>query len=74
MGYWPRHPKKDIEAVLIEFDLAGWTIDRSGYYRAKCSCGLHQKRIALTPSGSNYAKNLRQWLYRQPCYDKEAAL
>lgn len=74
MGYWKRHQSKDIEKVLDEYHAAGWRIeDPPKYYTVKCPCGDHQRTVHLTPSGPNYAKNLRAWLHRQPCYhDPEA--
>lgn len=69
MGYWKKHPRKDLQAVLGEFHEAGWTIrDPPKYYRVRCPCGMHQRWIALTPSGNDYARNALRWLYRQPCY------
>lgn len=70
MGYWDKHPKKELEAVLGEFHLAGWSIAKGKrYYRVRCSCGSHQRSIHLSPSDPNYARNALGWLYRQPCYE-----
>jgi hypothetical protein len=72
MGYWRRHPNKDLEAVLEHFHQAGWrVIDQSRYYKVRCPCGLHQRSIHLTPSDPNYGKNALAWLQRQPCYREE---
>lgn len=69
VGYWKKHPKKDLEAVLDEFDAAGWRVDDPPtYYRVRCPCGDHMRWIHLTPSSRNYAGNALRWLYRQPCY------
>lgn len=69
MGYWPRHPRPELEAVLVAFDAAGWRIQRgNGYYRVYCPCRAHQHSLHLTPSDPNYAKNQLGWLRRQPCY------
>lgn len=73
MGYWQRHPKQTLQAVLGEFHEAGWTIqDPPKYYRVQCPCGLHQRSIHLTPSDPNYARNALRWLRRQTCYQKDA--
>jgi len=69
--YWSKHPKKDLEAVLAEFDAAGWKVDDPPtYYRVRCPCGKHMRWIHLTPSGARYGKNALHWLYRQPCYEQ----
>lgn len=69
LGYWKKHQSKDIEKVLREYDQCGWRIeDPPKYYRVKCPCGKHQRSVHLTPSGPDYAKNLRAWLHRQACY------
>jgi hypothetical protein len=72
MGYWKRHPKKELEALLGEFHEAGWAIDDPPrYYRVRCPCGQHYRWVHLTPSSANYVRNALQWLYRQPCYKGE---
>ena len=72
VGYWKKHQKKDMEAVLQEFHEAGWRIeDPPTYYQVKCPCaGKHKRSVHLTPSNPNYAKDTRRWLYRQPCYQR----
>lgn len=71
---WKRHPRKELEAVLGEFNDAGWAIDDPPtYYRVKCPCGLHMRWIHLTPSDPNYAKNALKWLRRQECSKAEEA-
>lgn len=68
MGYWKKHQKKDLEALLHVYHEAGWRIENPPlYYTVKCPCGAHQRHIALTPSGANYVRNTRAWLYRQSC-------
>lgn len=72
MGYWKKHPKKELEAVLCEFDAKEWRIeDPPTYYQVKCPCGEHQRWIHLTPSGRNYGKNALAWLERQPCRQQD---
>ena len=69
MGYWKKHRREDIEAVLEAFDAAGWRVQNPPtFYRVLCPCGDHQRSIHLTPSGTNYGRNALMWLYRQPCY------
>jgi hypothetical protein len=70
----PRHQNKELEAVLQEAEAKDWRVDRPsprGYFRMRCPCGLHQRRVHLTPSNPNYERNLRKWLERQPCWTKE---
>lgn len=68
MGYWKRHPSKDLEALLDEFHAAGWRIqDPPTYYKVLCPCGEHQRWIHLTPSNPNYGKDASRWLRRQQC-------
>jgi hypothetical protein len=68
MGYWRRHPRKDLEDVLVVFHQAGWLIEDTGtYYRMKCSCGNHQRSIHLTPSNPHYGRQALSWMRRQPC-------
>ena len=65
MGYWRRHPRKDLEAILREFDRMGWRIiETKKYYRLQCPCGLHQRWFHLTPSGSTYGIDALHWAKR----------
>ena len=65
MGYWRRHPRKDVEAVLEEFDRMGWRIvETRSYYKLLCPCGAHQRWFHLTPSGSTYGKDALHWARR----------
>lgn len=76
MGYWKKHSKKELEAVLEMFHQAGWRIeDPPKYYKVMCPerCGNHYKWIHLTPSDVNYGKNAVKWLERQPCYERVEA-
>ena len=71
-GYWKRHPRKEMEALLGEFHAAGWTItDPPKYYTVKCPCGSHMRWIHLTPSNPNYAQDALHWLRRQTCYKED---
>ena len=68
VGYWKKHQKKDLEALLVEFDALGWRVeDPPKYYTVKCPCGAHKRSIHLTPSDPRYAQNARQWMQRQDC-------
>jgi hypothetical protein len=68
----PRHPDKEIEAVLEEAEEHGWRVKKpkgAAYYKALCPCGRHAKwSIHATPSTPDYAKNLRAWFHRQECW------
>jgi hypothetical protein len=71
VGYWKKHPKKELEVVLQEYDKHGWTIENPPkYYTVKCPCGAHMRWIHLTPSGRGYGKNALAWAQRQPCWDQ----
>lgn len=71
-GDRPKHPDKNIEAVLQEAEDHGWTVKKAkgaAYYKVLCSCGRHTKwSIHATPSTSDYAKNLAAWFHRQECW------
>lgn len=55
LGYWRKHPRKDLEEVLEEFDRHGWTIlNPPKYYTLRCPCGQHQRQLHLTPSNPYY--------------------
>lgn len=71
----PRHPKKDIEAVLHSLELQGWLVSKGRkYFMAKCPpvCGEHLKTVKLSPSDPNYAKNLRAWFRRSGCWKDDS--
>lgn len=54
----PRHPKKDLEAVLVIAEKAGWRVTRkTRYFKMYCPCGNHLRSIHLSPSDPNYKKN-----------------
>ena len=42
----------------------------SVYFKALCTCGKRHAKwsIHLTPSNSNYAKDLHAWFRRQECW------
>jgi hypothetical protein len=70
----PKHPNKDLEALLRYAEAQKWRADKPGaYFRLLCpkTCKQHQRRIHLTPSDPNYELNARKWLERQPCWKKE---
>jgi len=68
----PRHPVKELEAVLQEMESRRWRVGKSKkYFEARCLCGEHQRWVHLTPSDPNYERNLRMWLKRLPCWGKE---
>jgi hypothetical protein len=66
----PKHPDKNIEAVLQEAEGHGWVKKGRAYFRALCTCGKgHAKwSIHLTPSNPNYARDLYAWFRRQECW------
>lgn len=68
--YWKKHPIKEIEELLVEFDAAGWrVIDPPKYYKVYCPCAeKHKRTVHLTPSSRNYILDTQSWLHRQPCY------
>lgn len=69
MAKRPKHQNKDLEAIIVNAEERGWTASKGkGYFHLRCPCGLHQKWVALTPSGARYGTNLKAWLHRQPCW------
>jgi hypothetical protein len=70
-GYWPTHPVKELQEVLIELDENGWRVEKGkGYYKTYCPCSeKHKKTVHLSPSNPNYRRDLVNWLSRQPCYN-----
>ncbi|WP_131765146.1 MULTISPECIES: hypothetical protein [Protofrankia] len=69
----PRHPIKELEAVLRSAEKQGWKVDRGkGYFKMFCTCGeLHKKFVHLTPSDPNYEKNLRGYLKSRTCWKED---
>ena len=65
MGYWRRHPRKDLEATLQVFHEHDWEIiDSPKYYKLRCPCGLHSRWFHLTPSNPNYGREALKWAGR----------
>lgn len=67
----PKHPNRDLEALLSRMEDKGWTISKRprGYYKAKCPCDdKHMKTVHVTPSNPNYQKNLEAQLRRSTCW------
>ena len=67
----PRHPVKELEAVLRESENLGWRVTRDKRYFKlwcpnPCKC---RKTVHLTPSGARYEENLRHYLRRYTCWD-----
>lgn len=69
MGYWKRHPKKDLQKVLELLHHHGYKIaDPPKYYSVRCPCGEHQRQVHLTPSNPNYGKDVLRWAQRWSCW------
>ncbi len=67
----PRHPIKELEAVLEDAEDQGWRVWRGKrYYMMRCPCGIHQKTVHLSPSDPNYTRNLTGWLKRAGCWEE----
>jgi hypothetical protein len=70
----PRHPIKELEAVLKEAEEKGWRVEKGKkYFKMWCpaSCGRHWKTVKLTPSGGDYLRNLIGQLNRSTCWGNE---
>lgn len=68
----PRHPIKELEAVLREAESKGWRVEKrpNRYFKLKCSCkALHIKTVKLSPSNPYYEQQLRNQLSRSTCWD-----
>lgn len=74
-GPWPKHPDKDIQALLVELHEAGWRVEKGkGYYMVKCGCALkHKKTIHLTPSDPYYLNKQRQYFRNHTCLNSKGA-
>lgn len=69
MGYWKRHPKKDLERVLELLHRHGYTIiDPPTYYTLRCPCGQHQRQLHLTPSSQYHGNHVVRWAMKLPCW------
>ncbi len=71
-GKRPKHPKKELEAVLREAEAQNWRVSKrpNRYFKVKCPCDdLHIKTVKLSPSNPYYEKQLRSELSRSTCWD-----
>jgi hypothetical protein len=66
----PKHPLKELEAVLRSAEAQGWRIERGkAYFKMKCGCNAkHMKMVHITPSDPNYTRNLTSYLRRETCW------
>jgi hypothetical protein len=68
----PRHPIKELEAVLAAVEAQGWLVIKGKYFKMRCPCAdKHAKTVHLTPSDPMYLKNLVNRLHRTTCFKKE---
>jgi hypothetical protein len=68
----PKHPDKDLEALLRSLESAGWRIEKGRkYFKGYCPCGDHKKTIHVTPSDPGYRRHLVGWLRRETCWEEE---
>lgn len=67
----PRHPRKELEALLKEAEARGWRVTKGRkYYTIWCPCpGKHRETVHLTPSDPNYGRNLRAHLRLTTCWE-----
>lgn len=69
----PRHPIKELEALLRHAEAHGWRAARGKkYFKIFCPCGQHKHTVHLTPSDPNYETNLRGYLKRRTCWEGDA--
>lgn len=72
MGYWKKHQKKDLEAVLNILHEHGWTIlDPPKYYTVRCACGQCQMQVHLTPSGRHHGNNVLRLAKKCPLWKED---
>lgn len=66
----PRHPKKELEAVLREAESQKWVVSKAKkYFKMRCPCDeKHSKTVHLSPSDPNYLRNLIGHLLRTTCW------
>lgn len=66
----PRHPRKELEAILREAEGKGWRVTKGrGYFKLWCPCPRKcRKTVHLTPSDPRYAQNLKHALARDTCW------
>jgi hypothetical protein len=69
----PKHPIKELEAVLQEVESQDWRVEKGrDYFKIRCPCAeKHMRWVHLTPSGSNYEKDLRRWVQRCSCWRED---
>jgi hypothetical protein len=67
----PKHPRRELEAVLKEAEAKGWRVVQGGDQQFKMYCPNPCrciKTVRRTPSGSRYEKNLRMQLRARTCW------
>lgn len=68
----PKHPRKELEAVLRAAESQGWAIVKTTYFKMRCPCeDKHAKTVHLTPSNPRYLMNLLGQLRRATCWKDE---
>lgn len=69
----PRHPVKELEAVLRHAERLGWRVTkRKKYYKLYCPCeDKHRLTLHLTPSGGRYEMNWRKHATARTCWAEE---
>jgi hypothetical protein len=69
----PRHPRKELEALLRDAEAQGWRVTRDRlYFKLRCPCaGKHFTTVHLTPSNPRYQLNKRRWLVRRTCWEEK---
>lgn len=67
----PRHPDKEIEALIRECEARGWTVIRARkYYKGYCPCLRHQHSFKMTPSNPNWTRECLRFLRRLDCWER----
>jgi len=71
-GYWKKHPKPDLQQLLIDLDAEKWRIvDPPTYYKVLCPCPQkHKTWVHLTPKNRDYAQQKRTYLSTHACFNK----
>jgi len=67
----PKHPIKELEALLKEATKQGWRVEGGGnrYFKIKCPCpDKHMRMVHLSPSNPNYLRNTENWLTKRTCW------
>ncbi len=67
-----KHPKKELESVLLWAESQGWRVTRGkGYYMRWCPCPeQHKRTVKLSPSHPRYRRELLGWLERCTCWEE----